>query len=592
MQVDLDVWQSLVRFAAVGLVDRTGWNRSQMAKRLGKNASNFHMALFGRNGRIDEPLTKSFCHDLQRALHSIPDFRLPDLDSDGLQAASMLTTLYEELDESADPDPSLRIPAAWFPDLCAAGPARTMIEVLARGEALCDMLKDTQHRRERDLLLAGQNQDYAQRTIKDLLSITGLPPYHGAAAVHVLARLGAIVLPEVRKEIYRSPVGFRSIRVLGRMLWRIHLRGVEEAGDAELLGGIEKLLLEIHERPPLDPYPARSLYIEALRWSPASWEWVPGVLEQRALSSERPVRERVYAADVALRRGGIESGPIITALEEDAHTLQENGLGYAAAVLTAVRDGEAQNAWFEGVGRSPAVVELREWPVGQPETGFVNAVLARLAHFETGDVPPSVRDSVPVLLAEALLTLDGTRRRRACDVLIEAQLAGPATVAVAELITPSSRDRAVRPPRWLEEHAAFVLGYLQHHEAVSALRTVVTQPERYDPTVVHAAAWGFGDICGRGPWHSHRGHVPVQALGELVRGENDICRHAATYALAVTRQPEAAPIIGRLIENHGYDRLTRGLARWGRWLSETEQQQGRLDETVRIPSSRTLLYDG
>jgi len=157
VKVDLDIWQSLIRFAAVGLVDRTGWTRAQIAKRLGKTPPNFHMALFGRTGRLDEPLTRSFCNDLQRVLHSIPDLAWLDAEDENRRSVPMLTTLYEELDESTDADSGLRIHAAWFPDLCQAGPARTTVEVLVRGEALRDMLKDAQSRRERDLLLAGQN---------------------------------------------------------------------------------------------------------------------------------------------------------------------------------------------------------------------------------------------------------------------------------------------------------------------------------------------------------------------------------------------------------------------------------------------------
>jgi len=346
------------------------------------------------------------------------------------------------------------------------------------------------------------NQDYAQRTIKDLLSVAGSPSYRGAAAVHVLARLGAIVLPEIKKEIYRSPVGFRSVRVLGRMLLRVKLRGEGRSAegacalnDNELLRELEKLLLAIDERPPLDPYPARSFYIEALRWAPNEWDWVSGSLIKRALSVGRPVRERVYAALVALQRGDKNIGRVISSFQQEGRDTGEDGLVYASAVLQLVGTGERVNGWLDQNGQVPTT-GLKEWPPTRSEADHVNQALDKIDQFDNKELPTSVRDGTKTLLTEALLTLDGTRRRRACDVLVDAQVAGPATLAVSELL--DLRDGKPHPPRWLQEHAAFVVGYLQQHDAIPALTRVVTRSGAYDPTVVHAAAWGIGDICGHG----------------------------------------------------------------------------------------------
>jgi hypothetical protein len=52
----------------------------------------------------------------------------------------------------------------------------------------------------------------------------------------------------------------------------------------------------------------------------------------------------------------------------------------------------------------------------------VNEVLAALDSADRDELPNSVRAGTKSLVAEALLTLDGTRRRRACDVLGVAQL--------------------------------------------------------------------------------------------------------------------------------------------------------------------------
>ncbi|HET8659932.1 MAG TPA: hypothetical protein VFM55_13150 [Micromonosporaceae bacterium] len=576
--VDLDVWQSLVRFAATALVDRAGASRADLASRMGKTKSNFHGALLGRSGRIDEAPTKSFCQDLQKVLHTLHG----SVGNGGHRPS--LTSLYEELDETTDPDSGVRVLAAWFPDLCAPGPVRSPVEALVRGEALYDMIAMTHTRAEADRLLSGRNRDFARRTVKDLLAIAGSVPYRGVPATYLLARLGAIALPEIAKEIWRSPVGFRSVRVLGRMLWRARVMKASDLPERQLLlDDIEAILEDIENRPPLDPYPARSFYVEALRWAPGEWGWVPQRLASRAASPARPVRERMYATMLAHYKEYPEIDDLIARLRSEGEEKGEDGLQYAAAVMERVREGDRANAWIDEDGLVPSG-GLHQWPPNRPEAAHVNRVVDALDGMDPEILPSSIKGGTKILVAEALLTLDGTRRRRACDILGVAQLAVPAANAISTLL-----DRAGDPdgpPRWLCEHAAFILGYLQQPAALPALTRVVEHPYSYDNSVVHAAAWGIGDICGQGsPWE-HRHQVPVDALTRIAEEGPEAPQWAATYALAVTRQPSARATLYRLVE-HTTDRLTRGLARWGVWQYEAAN---RVEEQIRIPSSRTLMH--
>jgi HEAT repeat protein len=583
LAADLNHWPTLVRFAATALVDRTGVSRTDIASRLGKSKGNFHGALLGRTGQADEAPSKRFCQDLQRAISSLERPRHRNWPT--------LTSLYEELEESFDPDSGIRLPAGWFVDLCEGGPVRSSEEAFVRGEALRDMVAMVRDDAERAALLSGPVGEHARRTVTDLLAITGGAPRRGVPATNLLARLDAVALPEVENEIWQSPVGFRSVRVLGRMLWRAEMcrRGQRvgdlcTADDRDLLERIEAILVAIDERPPLDPYPARSFYVEALRWAPPRWDWVPTRLAARAANPNRPVRERMCAAMLANEKGYQQIDRLVGQLRDEGRDTGEDGLQYAAAVLERVRAGERPNGWLDPGGYLPPD-GLHQWPPGRPEPRYVGEVVAELDKLADTALPPAVRTGTKTLVVEALLTLDGTRRRRACDVLGVARLADAAATAIARLMQDPQG-----PPRWLREHAAFILGYLQQPTALPALTEVVEHPDEHDATVLHAAAWGIGDICGHRPRWEHRHDVPVEALSAIAAGRSEPERWAATYTLAVTRQPAAQATLRRLLEQPERGPLTRGLARWGIWLFEADNVRGRLDDVIRIPSSRTLVH--
>src|SRR5690242_17989412 len=75
LAVDLGYWPSLVRFAAVSLVDQTRLSKTEIAASMGKSPSSFSMSLFGRRAGESgppTPISHAFCLDLQRYLQTAP----------------------------------------------------------------------------------------------------------------------------------------------------------------------------------------------------------------------------------------------------------------------------------------------------------------------------------------------------------------------------------------------------------------------------------------------------------------------------------------------------------------------------------------
>jgi hypothetical protein len=609
LEVDLDVWPSLVRFAAVSLVDQTNLRRREIAARLGSSPAAFSGSLLGRNtGQIDDPFYRPFCYNLQRVLHTIPGKRWTESDleseselrSDRRHVMPMLTTLFEELDESPDPDSGFRIPSAWFPDLCRVGVARSEVEIFARGEALRDMLRLSQGLSHRDYLLVGEIRDHAQRTVKDLLAVAGASSYWAIPSVQILSRLGPYVLPEVEKEITRSPLGFRSIRVLSRMLWHsangraAYAQKVERArndkkpaprdpqtpDDKVLLRDINEILLGISETPPLDPYPAQGFFVETMRYAPPEWAWVKPALMQRATSRNRPARERMFAGLVAGERGYDDVPRLAAQLRRDGEQLTEPGLAFVADLLIHM-------VQQDGVGQPRSEQfrkTLRPWLLSRPEATFLEPVQGVLRKYGADHVPPSVREATTLLTIEAIMTPDETRRRRACDVLLAAHLAGPVSDAVSQVVTTDTSNQL---PKWTLENATFILGYLQQDRALPVLSAILDQKPHVD--IVHAAAWGIGDICAMQPRRVAQGVAPIRQLEKLATGGPGPVAQAATYALAASRHPEIRTTLQDL-EDNSEDQLVAALAIWGKWLYKAEEVQSRADVAVRMTGSRTFRY--
>jgi len=420
----------------------------------------------------------------------------------------------------------INIPAAWFKDLCRAEFPRNSAEAFVRGEALASLLANSTRQEAIEILGALDVRPWADYTIDVLIAIACGPPRRGRRAIQVSARVGPYALPAIADHIRHSPVGYRAVRVLGQIL-----RMYDDIDDGPVLDDAEiavssdpdevtrnnvrraradigRLLYDLDIDPPPDPYPARSFWVEAMRYAPQSWHWANERLEARARNSSRPVRERMYALDVLQRRA--PSDVLNAVAGVFAESGQDEGLKYAAAMIWNPPDKDGG----------------REWPwITRPEPGMVMYATAPLE--EDGSLPPSLRRGTVTLLREALLTIDGQRRRLAIETI--------RTAGIAEAVVPALDTimHARDAPRWLREHATFLCGYTQARTAMSPLLDLARDPT-VDSSIRHAALWGIGDIAGGGDATSSGAKDAIELADRLTREVGgDPLRQAAVYVLAM-----------------------------------------------------------
>jgi hypothetical protein len=540
--------RSLVLFAAAALADRRH-SRSELRRTLDplRPARSRTYVENQLAGQKDVP-SAEFLKDLEKML-SIEGAQRGRLGS----SIGLLAFAQEVLGERDD---DVHVPAGWFTSLVGAGVPRTETEVLIRGAglvALGDLARTADEREE--LLLAVSEE--VQTTVTRLLDLAVFPERERRAH-HLLARIGSPALSATEKYIWQSPLGFRAVRVLGRMLFLRRERADQYKTDPSVTERIENMLLRMAdpERLPPDPYPARSFWVEALRYAPQSppngtWEWVPKYLEDRARDESRPVRERVYAAFVLFHRGHRTEDSTASALadatvsriadgferEGNRRQHREEGLLYGAATLRElVRNGSIIGG-----------------PEDRDEPAIVKAAVAKITE---ADVPVSVVGATRYLVCEALTTIDGTRRRRACDTLRTAGVASEAVKALDLVL----RDKG--SPRWLQEHAAFITGYLRVPQGIATLMAAAAEPRQEDAkgTVTHAALWGLGDLLRVAEPGAERTSARTVVIHKIKSPQENV-RRAATYALAMLGDQEKKDKLEELARHR--DSLTSGLAKIG-----------------------------
>ena len=481
----------------------------------------------------------------------------------------------------ADRHEPVRIPIGWFYNL-AEHPPRNSTEAFVDGHALRGFLSDARDAAKDvdppvtvEELLKGFDLDKkAARTVAALLEVVAGPPHRGVVAVRLVASFRELALDQVRDFIFDHPAGFRAVRILARIL------SSEGASDPALLRQVEELLLEIHSKEPHDPYPARSLIVEALRFAPigtgnGDWSWVTKALQERTQRDDRPVRERAYAAYVLFDRGHQE-GRYNEAMQvtEEFTRSSEPGLTYAAAFLAMLFKSKVRGT------RTPY-----PWPHDRMESSIVAGATKILDDDKT--VPYSVRAALREMVRGALLTIDGTIRRRICEAIQAAGLASNAINGLRSVIEDASS------PAWLIEHAAFITGYLQtgypdgSGRAIAALAPLAEDSDR-PAAVRHAALWGIGDIVGstddlgvlarewltddevsaRTPAKVER--MLAQLVKDCSKEPQPEVRHAATYTGAMLARrcafdkKKTSVMTGLLKDLAGDDDpLVQGLAQWG-----------------------------
>lgn len=567
VQIAVDVPRSYMRFVATAAVDLLGCSsRAEAAEILGMEPSNLSAQLSRAEGPTVEFLSKVESHYLAtgNSLHNGEPW-LTSFDQE-LRAAIERD---EETDRLGPPDPLLpgptqrrdgkagtkrttngdragagardtvRVPAAWFKGL-PDGPPENTTEVWVRGHALRSLLAASHRRNTHEILKGLGLEDRARATVNDLLEVAGGPPHTGLQAVRLLADLATfafgevqnLILGEVEHFIHNSPVGFRAVRVLGRILY---LQRAVEDPDQELLHRVGQMLKEIYTKDPPDAYRARSLFVEALRFAPDrdddDWAWTTEALLART-GPTRPTRERVYAAYVLVNRHKDDEARQVMEAFSGAG---DEGLSYAAAFL----DMLFKKRWLKND-------EIRlpypyPWPVDRPEHGVVEVATYLLATASDQEVPHSIKEGLRELLRGALLTIDGTTRRRICESI---QAAGLARSAVKGLEAVIMNEKS---PCWLIEHAAFITGHIQtgysdgSDYAINVLAPLVEDRSNVS-AVRHAALWGIGDIVGSVGNTDHESRVAsLLALCAAPKEEDPSVRCAAAYTAAMlVRRSNAA----------------------------------------------------
>jgi hypothetical protein len=178
-----------------------------------------------------------------------------------------------------------------------------------------------------------------------------------------------------------------------------------------------------------------------------------------------------------------------------------------------------------------------------------------------GRLPASVRRGTRQLIRYALLSPDGTTRRRACESLREAGVTREAVGVVAEVLLDAES------PRWLQEIAAFVASYLNEESVAPILERVAADPSR-DVSVRHAAFSALGDLGVR----SRRTIDAAIAAAREPGSSEALLLRAATYVLAVLwldegdagRTEAQLDALTRLYPAALQpDQVTRRLAGWG-----------------------------
>lgn len=597
-----------MRFVATAAVDLLGYpSRADAAERgLGMKPSNLSAQLNRAEGPTVDFLSKVECHYLAtgNSLHNgepwltsfhqelqatiqreaatdrlgppDPLLRAATPGRDGPAGAQRTTN-----GDRTGPSDAVRVPAGWFKGLAERTPENTT-EVFVRGHALQSLLAATDRRNTYKILKGLDLEERAKATVGYLLEVAGGPPHTGQQAVRIVADLAAsafgevqqLILDQVEDFIQASPVGFRVVRVLGRILY---LQRAVSDPDQELLHRVGQILNRIYlEEEEVvagvaqqrDPYPARSLFVEALRFAPdraddPDWSWITRAILARTEPTS-PTRERVYAAYVLFNRDKNDEARQVV---EEFRRSDDEGVTYAAAFLDML---------FKRRELTADEIKLHypyPWPHDRREHGIVEVATYLLATVSDQEVPHAVKTGLRELLRGALLTIDGTTRRRICESI---QAAGLGRSAVKGLEAVIANDKS---PRWLVEHAAFITGYLQTGYRDGADYAIdVLSPLAADRSqasaVRHAALWGIGDIVGSvgsvGNSDHERRITPLLAQCSE-REETDVnVRRAAAYTAAIlTRRStiakrRAGADVSRVLASleNDEDALVAGLAKW------------------------------
>jgi hypothetical protein len=544
-----------------------------------------------------------------------------------MHAYGTMTAFWQELLGSGETSSSSSaLHGRWFRDLVEAGP-QNAAEALMAGEALLALLLAASEAADAVLLVDAHRQQVT-RTVRGLLTVATRPPGRGSMpAAQMLSLLGCLPVqwdddgasksvPDlVLEHVTDSPVGFRTIPVLTRIVLLSAGRyGALPAwwssdGVAER-EAVWRVLRQLHETPnTTDPYPARSFVVEALRTIRMSERSVSEaaleMLQRRASDDTRTVRERAYASYSVYEASRGRANEVaalcgMLRLSREHEAGPDEGLAYAATLIELLERDRSPGASLESLllvagnatesddgprdVRDELALDLAVQEVDEilyPGRTLRNprAASQNRERYEAAEanqllldrVPGTVREAFVSLVRYALLSIDGSARRRAAETLREA---GLGTEAACLILQVMESDAEHRVPAWVREHAAFLLGHLTDPVALDALLEIARTAGPDEVDVRWAAIWALGDIA-------HPDPAVVATLLEILerpgRHPLSVVR-AATYALAALfpDSDESRDVVTATLRKLASDHpnpLVADLAKWG--LVERERAHDR-----------------
>lgn len=556
------------------------------------------------------PLLRAAARNVQRQASGPPSDKDVDLGPDQAQVAAIQRAAHiggrfghgsalpfpMELAEELGilQDSPIRVPAAWFSDL-AGQPSVTTSSAYALGEALFSVVEHVDSIERLDRLVQGAQVEHPNAvgdTIRTLYSVAAQSPRVGARAVHLLGRLGVLALDpsgrnaaSLERFLYDSPLGYRAMRVASRLLFRPP--GMDQTGtDYVTTGGwlhrdvqkrVTDLLHLIHNRPPPELYPDRSLVVETLFKMPTNPSSDPDVarwLSERALDTmggpSRPPRERAFALVVLASR----FPDVAEEVRRDLAVVEETfpGFKHLHEQVQIILDDARQ--------RTSLMPDLPELP-DTIETQLIQEKIDRACdrHFADGHtqadqtriiMPAEARASATKVLQCAFGDRHGTRRRRALDTLRHSgmgALVSEIGLDIVNTITEENDPNLV----WVAGQATFAVSFSHQAGAVNTLvdlaRYHLDKPDSL--AIVVSALHAVGDIGLSMTYAADSLFGLTRVAQDAVdRGNRppSISR-AASYALSTVRHYDRRPprnveqTLSDLAESG--DSLTASMARWG-----------------------------
>lgn len=562
----------LVHFAVVARIDALGLRRSAVAKRLDISPALLSARLKALKEGGRDSTSATFVRDLQRFLQVTEA-------SHSQRAGSELVAFRNTLMNRFDVE-TIRIPSTYFDSLENAGPARNADELLVRIACLVATRSQAHTTHEASQLRRSLDNDRVDRLIDELLTVVGTPRGEGSVIVTTAAALREWALPAIERHM-KSPIGWRSWRIVARMLRLYEDASTTDALHATLFSEIRELLRRAVEGEFFNLSPGRVFFEEALRRTPGirdkdnnlvNWQWdfVPTHLRRTAAAASEPWRRRLYCALCLARRQDTQDLALDLALRMLSEEEAGGGLEHGARELIATIDPTHRALRKRG----RAIEELVADAINSTDTFF-------------DEVPSSFRSATIQLVRHAVLSIDTTSRRTACDTLIAGNVADVASRFVASLA--SRRDS----PEWMREIACVVLGYLREHESLEPLTAIAVDPTSGQSTR-HAAVLAAGDVAF-GPARlgaENKAKASLQRLLGLINARDDAqheprLEQAVTYSaimMNLWRPPDPRTLPALKAVSKRRDELTSSLATWG--IEQLETHAG--DEHRIVPIVRTV----